>query len=216
MRFNPLENLLETYIKSTSSLAPPYLNELERETWLKIPSPHMLTGFAQGRLLSFLSHLLFPQRILEIGTFTGYGSLCLAEGMAPGGKLFTLDSSPENVWLARKYFEISPFTDQITLILGPALESLKSLHEIWDIVYIDADKKNNRAYFEWCWPQVRKGGIILIDNVLAGGSVLKPMNEQKPNEKAVSDLNRWLPTLNEARVVMLPIRDGLTLVQKIT
>lgn len=216
MRFDASESFLDAYVKSSSSAAPAYLHALERETWLKVPAAHMLTGFAQGRLLSFLSSLLRPKRILEIGTFTGYGALCLAEGLAADGKLITLESSEENAWLARKYFAISPFSTQIELKIDTAIESLSRLTETWDLVYIDADKINNRPYFDKCWPTVRTGGIILIDNVLANGGVWKSEADQKSFERAVSGFNRYLPTIENARVVMLPIRDGLTIVQKIS
>lgn len=216
MRFDPNEAQLDHYLKFASTPVADYLRALERETWLKIPAAHMLTGFAQGRLLSLISILLRPNRILEIGTFTGYGALCLAEGLSPEGKLITLESSSENAWLARKYFEISPFSHQIELKMGVALASLTDLKETWDLIYIDADKINNRRYFDTCWPHVRHGGIVLIDNVLANGNVFKTTEDQKPYERAVSELNAFLPGLKDARVLMLPIRDGLTLIQKIT
>lgn len=176
----------------------------------------MLTGFAQGRFLSLISCLLQPQFILEIGTFTGYGALCLAEGLLPDGKLITLESNPENAWLAHKYFKMSPFSDRIELKIGKASETLTTLSHAWDLVYIDADKANNKRYFDLCWPKVQNGGMVLIDNVLANGGVWKNESEQKPFERAVSAFNRYLPKVENSRVVMLPIRDGLTAVQKIT
>ena len=214
MRFDVNEGQLESYLKLCSTKAPAYLEALERETWLKVTSPHMLTGFAQGRFLSLISKLLRPNRILEIGTFTGYGTLCLAEGLQTGGKLLTLESNPENAWLAQKYVAISPYSDQIEIQIVKAVEILPKLSETWDLVYIDADKVNNQTYFNLCWPQVSKGGMILIDNVLANGGVWKPEIEQRSFEKAVSQLNKTLLQTAEATVTMLPIRDGLTAVLK--
>jgi len=205
----------EAYIETISSPYPQYLKDLERETHLKIAKPQMLTGYSQGRILSFFSRLLQPKNILEIGTFTGYGSLCLAEGLHKEGKLYTLEMSCENAWLAEKYFKISPFAAQIELVYGQALEIIPNLKPIWDLVYIDADKQNNQVYFELVWPKVRSGGLVLIDNIFARGGVFKPEPEQKKFEKAVANFNTMLPDLAVGGfVTILPIRDGLTLVRK--
>ena len=174
----------------------------------------MSTGFVQGRFLSLISKLLQPNRILEIGTFTGYGALCLAEGLTADGKLLTLESNPENAWLAQKYVALSPFADQIEIRIGKALNIMTEISEIWDLVYIDADKINNQSYFNLCWPHVRKGGIILIDNVLANGIAWKPESDQKAYQKAILSFNRSLALIEDATVTMLPIRDGLTSVLK--
>jgi len=205
----------ESYLQLISSPAPSYLQDLERETHLKIAKPQMLTGFSQGRFLSFLSKMIKPSRILEIGTFTGYGSLCLAEGLSKNGKLVTIESSEENVWLAEKYFRLSPFADLIDLRIGTGLELLPTLQEIWDMVYIDADKNNNLKYLEIIWPNVKKDSIILIDNIFARGAILKPEKDQKGFEKKVNEMNRMLPEWKkDAEVTILPIRDGLTLIRK--
>lgn len=174
----------------------------------------MLTGFEQGRLLALFSSLLKPARILEVGTFTGYGTLCMAEGLAEGGKIFTLENSEENIWLARKYFAISPFSHQIEIRMGRAEDVIPNLKEHWDLVYLDADKINNEKYLDMVWPSVNPGGMVLIDNVFARGAVWK--DEKKPFEKAVAELNLKLPRkLPGAGVTMLPIRDGLTVIRKI-
>lgn len=205
----------ESYLRLISSPAPSYLQDLERETHLKIPKPQMLTGFSQGRFLSFLSKMIKPSRILEIGTFTGYGSLCLAEGLPQKGKLITIESSEENVWLAEKYFRLSPYADLIDLRVGPALEILPTLHESWDMVYIDADKSNNITYLEIIWPNLNTGGIVLIDNIFARGAILKKEKDQKRFEKKVAEMNQLLPNWKpDADVTILPIRDGLTLIRK--
>ena len=206
---------LDAYIETISSAIPQYLKDLERETHLKIAKPQMLTGYSQGRILSFFSRFIQAKNILELGTFTGYGSLCLAEGLQKDGKLYTLEVSGENAWLAEKYFKISPFTSQIELIYGQAQEIIPRLKPFWDLVYIDADKQNNQAYFELVWPKVRAGGLVLIDNIFARGGVFKSESEQKKFEKSVLNFNNMLPELAVGgRVTILPIRDGLTLVHK--
>lgn len=205
----------ESYLRQINSAEPTYLKELERETYLKILRPHMLTGFTQGRFLSFLSKQMKPGRILEIGTFTGYGSLCLAEGLSNEGLLFTIDCSEENVWLARKYFTISPYNEKIRLLTGKAEDLVPTLNEPWDLVYIDADKKNNLTYLKLVWPNLKVGGVVLIDNVFAHGAVLKPASEQKTFETAVAEMNLLLPEiLPDAMVLTLPIRDGLSVIRK--
>ena len=205
----------DAYIETISSPLPQYLKDLERETHLKIAKPQMLTGYSQGRILSFFSRFLHPENILELGTFTGYGSLCLAEGLRKDGKLYTLEVSGENAWLAEKYFKISPFDSQIQLMYGQALDTIPTLKHEWDLVYIDADKQNNQAYFELVWSKVRSGGLVLIDNIFARGGVFKSEAEQKKFEKAVKQFNVLLPQLAVGgTVTILPIRDGLTLVHK--
>jgi caffeoyl-CoA O-methyltransferase len=206
----------EEYLVQISDPAPSYLAELERETFLKIPKPQMLSGFIQGRILSFLSKMMQPGRILELGTFTGYGTLCLAEGLLPNGHLFTIDNSEENTWLARKYAAISPFQNQITFQLGDGLEEvLKLKDQVWDMVYIDADKRRNQVYLETIWPNIRPGGLALIDNTFANGQVWDDPENQKGFVKSVAEMNLALPgLLPESEVTIFPIRDGLTLIRK--
>jgi caffeoyl-CoA O-methyltransferase len=210
------QGILEDYLEQSSTPCPGYLKALERETHLKISKPQMLTGFVQGRLLAFLARLSGSRRILEVGTFTGYGSLCLCEGLTAEGRLTTLDNSEENTWLARKYFALSPYERQIELKIGPALETIPELKETWDLVYLDADKNNNPKYLDLVWPNLRQGGLVLIDNVFAHGGVWKPADEMKMFEKTMADFNRQLPFWKpNAKILMLPIRDGLTVIQKI-
>lgn len=204
----------EQYAEKISSPAPSYLYDLERETQLKMAKPQMLTGFLQGRFLSAISKSLEPEAILEIGTYTGYGSLCLAEGLAPNGKLWTIEINPEHIWLAKKYFEISPFNKKIETVLGAGLEEIPKLNQIWDLVYIDADKMTNLDYFFSTWPKVKPGGWVIIDNTFARGGVWKPKSEQKPFELAVSQMNEQLRNLADGNVVCLPIRDGITVIIK--
>jgi len=212
---NKNDHITEEYIEQISTSAPYYLKELERETYLKIGKPHMITGFTQGRFLSLLSKLVQPDRILEIGTFTGYGSLCLAEGLSENGIIHTLECSEENVWLAEKYINSSPFSKKIKIHIGNALTLISQLNETWDIVYIDADKANNLNYVKAVWDSVRVGGMVLVDNVFARGAVLKPEAERKPFENAISYFNQTISgILPDATVTILPIRDGLSLIRK--
>lgn len=204
----------ETYSLACSSPVAEYLIDLERETYLKINKPQMMTGWIQGRMLSLFSRLIKPKTILEIGTFTGYGTLCLAEGLDIEGKILTVEVSEENAWLARKYFSISPFFNKIELKMGLGLEIIPNLTENWDLVYIDADKINNKGYFDLIWPKVRAGGLVLIDNTLARGGVFKSEIDKKPFEKAVAELNAYLSDLSDGFVLMLPVRDGLTAIAK--
>jgi predicted O-methyltransferase YrrM len=212
---NP-EIFSDAFLKRISSPISNLLNKLEEETRREFPGgAHMLTGFSQGRLLSLLSNLMKPMRILEIGTFTGYGSLCLAEGLAKDGTLFTIEQSAGHARFASAFFEQSPFAGKIILLEGEAENQLSKLSEPWDLVYLDADKSSNRKYLEKVWKDVNPGGLVLIDNVFARGGILKPETEQKKFEKAVSELNLILPTLfQNGEVVVLPIRDGLSAVRK--
>jgi predicted O-methyltransferase YrrM len=175
----------------------------------------MLTGFSQGRLLSLISNLIKPKRVLEIGTFTGYGSLCLAEGLSESGLVVTLENSVDHARFAEQHFDKSPFAGKIQVLTGKAMDSLNQLQETWDLAYLDADKSSNRAYLEKIWPSVRTGGLVLVDNVFSRGGIFKPYDDQRKFEKAVADLNHELPQLfPDASVIVLPIRDGLTILRK--
>ena len=175
----------------------------------------MLSGFSQGRLLSLFSSLLKCRCILEIGTFTGYGSLCLAEGLSAEGRLITLEKNSQYAETARYWFSQSGVQKKIQLLEGNASDLLEKLSEIWDLVYLDADKASNRDYLQRVWPNLRKGGMVFIDNVFARGGIFKPSEEQRNFERAVSRLNEELPSLfADAEVFVLPLRDGLSILRK--
>ena len=170
----------------------------------------MLSGYQMGRLLSILSKISKPKNILEIGTFTGYATLCMAEGLAENGKLTTLDINEDLEYIPRKYFAESSFSSQIDFRIENALDFLKETKEVFDFVFIDADKENYVNYFHLIVPMMNKGGIILSDNVLWSGKVLE---EVKPNDKSTPvllDYNQLLNTDPRVETVLLPIRDGLT------
>ena len=201
---------LEDYVANHSQAEPELLAKLNKETYQKIMQPRMLSGHFQGRVLSMLSKIIRPKHILEIGTYTGYAALCLAEGLAENGTLDTIDIEEELVDFQRKYFDASPWKDQIFQYLGDAVEIIPTLNKKFDLVFIDADKENYVNYFHLIVPMMNKGGIILSDNVLWSGKVLE---EVKPNDKSTPvllDYNQLLNTDPRVETVLLPIRDGLT------
>lgn len=201
---------LEAYAAAHSADEPALLQELNRETHLKILQPRMLSGHFQGRVLSLLSTLVRPRHILEIGTYTGYATLCLCEGLAPDGEIDTIDNNEELVDFQRKYFNRSQWGPRIHQHLGHALDIIPTLNRKFDLVFIDADKENYANYFNLVVPMMQPGGIILSDNVLWSGKVLEPV---KPNDKSTIALLEYNTLLkNDPRVetVLLPIRDGLT------
>ncbi|MDG1570781.1 O-methyltransferase [Robiginitalea sp. M366] len=201
---------LEDYIARCSEEEPELLQELTRETHLKVLRPRMITGHFQGRVLSLISRLAHPRNILEIGTYTGYSALCLAEGMAADGALHTVDLNPELEEMQRRYFDRSPYGDRIFQHLGPALEVIPKLDLTFDLVFIDAEKKEYPDYLEAVLPKTRKGGLILLDNVLWSGKVLDPPEKKDKVTPILQELNARLPSDRRLRTVLLPIRDGLT------
>lgn len=201
---------LEDYVAHHSENEPELLAALNKETHQKILQPRMLSGHFQGRVLSMLSKIINPMHILEIGTYTGYAALCLAEGLQENGTLDTIDINEELYDFQKKYFDKSAFSSQIKQYLGNALEIIPTLNKKYDLVFIDADKENYLAYFEMLVPLMNKGGILLSDNVLWSGKVLEPV---KPNDKSTEVLieyNRKLKEDPRVETVLLPIRDGLT------
>jgi caffeoyl-CoA O-methyltransferase len=192
------------------------LARLNRETHVQLLHARMLSGHAQGRLLSMLSHMVRPRRILELGTFTGYSALCLAEGLSADGLLHTVEQNPELESRVRRYMRDAGQESRIQLHIGDAQSVLGGLAETWDLVFIDADKINNDTYYELVLPQVRPGGFLLIDNVLWGDKVL-PSYSVKPSDKdtqAVRAFNDKVQADERVENVFLPLRDGLLLVRK--
>lgn len=202
---------LERYAEQHSQQEPPLLAALVRETHLRVLQPRMLSGHLQGRLLSVLSKLLAPSYIVEIGTFTGYATLCLAEGLAPSGRLHTIEANEEYEAIQNKYFGQSPYREQIVQHFAPALEVLPTLPDAIDLVFIDADKKNYLNYLEAVLPKMRVGGVILSDNVLWSGKVVEPVKDNDKHTQVLMAYNERLATDPRLETVLLPIRDGLTL-----
>jgi len=201
---------LEDYIEQHSSEEPLLLAALNKETYQKVLLPRMLSGHFQGRVLSMLSKLIRPVHILEIGTYTGYATLCLCEGMQASGSIHTIDIKEELVGFQRKYFDRSPWGNQIVQHLGEALTIIPTLDITFDLVFIDADKENYLHYFEMILPKMNQGGIILSDNVLWSGKVLEPVQPNDLSTKILVEYNQLLKTDPRVETVLLPIRDGLT------
>lgn len=201
---------LEDYAAQHSENEPDLLQKLNRETHQKILQPRMLSGHFQGRVLSMISKLVNPKNILEIGTYTGYAALCLAEGLAPGGELDTIDVNEELVDFQRKYFDLSDYKNQIHQHLGSALDIIPTLNKKFDLVFIDADKENYIHYFNMIVPLMNKGGIILSDNVLWSGKVLEELKPNDISTKVLLEYNKLLKDDPRVETVLLPIRDGLT------
>lgn len=208
---NTILDQWSSYALKHSEPIPQLLLELEKETHQKVLQPRMLSSPLQGRLLSFLSQLIKPKKILEIGTFTGYASLCLAEGLQKKGELHTIDSNPELVYLQEKYFSSSEYAKSIHTHLGLALEILPSIEGPFDLVFIDADKVNYNEYFEQVLPKTRKGGLIISDNVMWSGKVIQKPDPKDFNTIALQDYNKKLKKDSRIKTLLLPFRDGLNL-----
>lgn len=207
---------LDTYVVNHSEDEPELLQQLTRETYQKILQPRMLSGHYQGRVLSMISKLVNPKNILEIGTYTGYSALCLAEGMQKTGELHTIDINEELVDFQRKYFDKSGFGNQIHQHLGNALDIIPTLNKTFDLVFIDADKENYSAYFELIADRLNPGGIILSDNVLWSGKILDTsFKKDDSSTPALIAYNKLLKDDPRVETVLLPIRDGLTISRKI-
>lgn len=213
MYFIPEE--LDDYVVNHSEDEPELLQQLSRETFQKILQPRMLSGHYQGRLLSIISKLVNPKNILEIGTYTGYSALCLAEGMQSDGELHTIDINEELVDFQRKYFNKSNFGNQIFQHLGDALDIIPKLDKTFDLIFMDADKENYPQYFNIIIDKLNTGGIILSDNVLWSGKVIEPVKKDDLSTKALLEYNQLLKEDKRIETVILPIRDGLTISRKL-
>jgi predicted O-methyltransferase YrrM len=209
-----IDPLLEKYVCEHTANESDLLKKINRETHLEVLQPRMLSGHLQGRVLSMFSKMIRPERILEIGTYTGYSALCLAEGLTPNGKLVTIDINEELAPRVRSYFSASGFSEQIDYKFGAAMELIPTLNEKWDIVFIDADKDNYINYYHLVFPMVKIGGYIIADNVLWSGKVIDPTKYDKDTQ-LLREYN--LLTHEDERVeeVLLPIRDGLMVSRKI-
>lgn len=205
-----LSDALENYIRDHSENEPELLQELTRETHLKILQPRMITGHFQGRVLSMLSKILHPKNILEIGTYTGYSAICLAEGLQKDGQLHTIDVNEELASIQRTYFDKSGYGNQIVQHTGNALAVIPQLDIVFDLIFIDAEKKSYDAYFEAVLQKTKPGSIILSDNVLWSGKVVAPLDEKDKATKVLLDYNKKLKEDPRVETVLLPIRDGLT------
>lgn len=205
-----LPEKLDDYVVAHSAQEPAHLKKLTKETYQKILQPRMLSGAYQGRVLSLISKLVRPKVILEIGTFTGYSALCLAEGLQKDGALHTIDIKEELVDFQRRHFNASPYGNHIQQHLGQALDIIPSLDTTFDLVFVDADKTNYINYFRSIIDKMNPGGIILSDNVLWSGKVIEPLNEKDKDTTVLREYNKLLNEDSRIETVLLPIRDGLT------
>jgi predicted O-methyltransferase YrrM len=206
---------LEQYILDHTSPEDPILAELNRETWVQTVHPQMLAGHLQGKILEMISYMIQPKRILEIGTFTGYSSICLAKGLAADGRLITIEKDDEITGFADKYISRSGLTDSITLMTGDAREIIPGLADVFNLVYLDADKDEYLEYYELVFSKVTKGGYILADNVLWGGKVIREPENGDHFTGGILAFNEHIRQDKRVEQLMLPIRDGIMLMRKL-
>ena len=212
MEFLPEE--IDKYTGNHTQPESELLQRLNRETHAKVMMPRMLSGPIQGRTLSMLSHMIRPDHILEIGTYTGYSAICMAEGLTEGGRLTTIDKNEELEGMVRGYFKEAEIEEQIDFLLGDATEIIPELEEVFDLVFIDADKANYYNYFNLVFDKVRSGGYIIADNVLWSGKVVKSGNKIDKDTQAIIDFNRLVHEDDRVENVLFPIRDGLMVLRK--
>ncbi len=205
---------LETYCEEHTTSESELLYQLNRETHLKTLRPRMLAGKLQGRFLSLLSSLIQPKYLLEIGTYTGYSTLCLAEGLSKNGELHTIEKNEELEKIIRKYIHLSPYKEQIHLHIGNALHIIPTLNYSWDLVFLDADKKENLTFYELLIERIRPGGILIVDNVLWSGKVIGEVSEKDSDTLSIKAFNKIIHHDDRVTNLMLPLRDGLLIIQK--
>lgn len=206
---------LSEYCQNHSGTESELLARMVRETHLEVFHPRMLSGHLQGRFLSMISQLMAPKHILEIGTYTGYSGICLAEGLQADGKLITIDRNMELASRAKKYFEASGYGQKIEFISGDATQVLPTLNQEFDLIFIDADKANYPLYLDLVLPKIRKGGLLIADNVLWNGKVVEPLHPKDKDTAAILEFNRKVNESKELENVLLPIRDGLMMMRKL-
>ena len=207
--------LLDQYIEQMSSPEEPLLKELERETYLRVLNPRMISGHIQGRLMEMIVRMLRPQRVLEIGTFTGYSALCMAAGLPEGGIIDTCEVDDELEMMILSFFERSAYRDKVRLHIGSALEIAPSLGECYDLVFIDGDKREYTAYYDMLFEHglVHSGSWIMADNILWYGKVVEPVARGDKQTQAIIDFNRHVIEDERVENVILPIRDGINLIR---
>jgi caffeoyl-CoA O-methyltransferase len=205
---------VEAYAEKYTSQESELMYQLNRETHLKVELPHMLSGQVQGKFLSMVSHMIHPRRILELGTYTGYSAICLAAGLTVDGILHTVDINEELETLCHQYFDASGYADKIKMHIGKAADIIEQLDEVFDLVFIDADKSGYEQYYDQVWDKLRPGGFILADNVLYHGQVLSPENEQGRQAKAMISFCEKVLADDRAEQVLLTIRDGVLVIRK--
>lgn len=210
-----IDPVLDQYVCEHTSKESTLLQQINRETHLEVLQPRMLSGHFQGRVLSMFSKMIKPNRILEIGTYTGYSALCLAEGLSAEGKLVTIDVNEELENRVRGYFNSSEFSNKITYLIGDAIQLIPTINEKWDIVFIDADKLNYLNYYQLVFDSISVGGYIIADNVLWSGKVVDPSKHDRETN-LLREYNQFVHNDPRVEEVLLPIRDGLMVARKIS
>ena len=211
---NFIDDNILNYSISKSEKESKLLNDLYRETYLKVLNPRMISGHYQGRILSLISKIISPKKILEIGTYTGYSAICLCEGMDKDGILHTIDNNKELVEIQNKYFKKANLTNKIVQHSGDAKNIIPSIDEEFDIVFIDADKESYPEYYDLIINKVRSGGIIIADNILWSGKIIEKVEKDDQATKSIIEFNNKIIEDNRVKNIILPIRDGLNIVRK--
>ena len=209
-----VNNKIEDYIRKNSSKEPEILKDLNKETYLKVLNPRMLSGHIQGRFLSIITKLIKPKKILEIGTYTGYSAICMAEGLIENGIIHTIDINEELISIQNKYFAKSKCNNSIIQHVGDARNIIKSINEKFDLVFLDADKENYIEYYELVIEKVKKGGLIIADNVLWTGKVVEPEKDDDKLTQYLIDFNKMINEDDRVENIILPLRDGLNIILK--
>jgi len=209
-----VNNKIEDYIRKNSSKEPEILKDLNKETHLKVLNPRMLSGHIQGRFLSIITKLIKPKKILEIGTYTGYSAICMAEGLIEKGIIHTIDINEELVSIQNKYFAKSKCNNSIIQHVGDARNIIKRINEKFDLVFLDADKENYIEYYELVIEKVKKGGLIIADNVLWTGKVVEPEKDDDELTQYLIDFNKMINEDDRVENIILPLRDGLNVILK--
>ena len=209
-----VNNKIEDYIRKNSSKEPEILKDLNKETYLKVLNPRMLSGHIQGRFLSIITKLIKPKKILEIGTYTGYSAICMAEGLIEKGIIHTIDINEELVSIQNKYFAKSKCNNSIIQHVGDARSIIKNINEKFDLVFLDADKENYIEYYELVIEKVKKGGLIIADNVLWTGKVVEPKKDDDELTQYLIDFNKMINEDDRVENIILPLRDGLNVILK--
>ncbi|MBN2487335.1 MAG: class I SAM-dependent methyltransferase [Bacteroidales bacterium] len=210
-----VSNEIESYIGLNSSDEDPVLAALNRETHIKVLNPRMLSGHLQGKFLEIISKLVSPEYILEIGTFTGYSAICLAKGLRENGRLLTIDCNDELVSIQKKYIKQAGLENKIELFAGNAFDIVPTLNYQFDLVFIDADKQSYTAFYNLIIEKVKPGGIILADNVLWNSKVVDEHSATDRDTLAIKEFNNTVRNDNRVEVVIIPLRDGISLIRKL-
>ncbi|MBP7101941.1 MAG: O-methyltransferase [Bacteroidales bacterium] len=212
--FTLIPEEIEAYCESHSTQPDSVLQELYRETNLKTIRPRMISGHSQGLFLEMISQLIQPKRILELGTFTAYATICLAKGLDKNGMIYTIEENMELSPIITKYLKKAKIESKTKLLIGDALTLIPSLQEYWDIIYIDADKFNYLNYYKMLLPSLNNNGVMLVDNVLWSGKISKEITHSDKDTKAISEFNNYVQDDKGVRNLILPLRDGMMMIQK--